>query len=98
MAVCNQMLFVLLLKHVRSLEGIGAMYPLSYLTSAGAYNVTGIRETSSPSETDSDKPTDEIIEAFWSSSNGALYAMEPVRSGLLPGLNCGWAGRILNTA
>jgi rhamnosyltransferase len=73
-----------LLKHVRSLERVGAVYPLSYFKSAAAYNVTGTRELPLPAKLIRDKPTDEIIEAFWSSSNGALYAMEPVRSGLLP--------------
>jgi GT2 family glycosyltransferase len=73
-----------LLKHVRSFEPIGALYPLSRLESVGAYNLTGSREVPLPAKLVHDKPTDKIIEAFWSSSNGALYAMAPVRSGLLP--------------
>ena len=73
-----------LLKHARSLERIGALYPLSHLKSVGAYNMTGVRAIPLPAKLVGEKPTGGIIEAFWSSSNGALYAMEPIRSGLLP--------------
>jgi len=73
-----------LLKAAVQLPDLGAAYPLSFLTSAGSYNVTGTRELPLPSRLVSSPPSDALIDVFWSSSNGALYSMTPVRKGLLP--------------
>ncbi|HKV63636.1 MAG TPA: hypothetical protein VJO16_17145 [Candidatus Acidoferrum sp.] len=73
-----------LLKAVAPLENLGAAYPLSYLTSAGAYNLTGTRELPLPAKLVASRPSESLIDVFWSSSNGALYSMEPVRRGIVP--------------
>jgi len=73
-----------LLKAAEPLENLGAAYPLSYLTSAGAYNLTGTRELPLPAKLVRSRPSEALIDAFWSSSNGALYSMEPVRRGVVP--------------
>ncbi len=65
-------------------ENLGVAYPLSYLTSACAYNLTGTRELPLPAKLVSSRPSESLIDVFWSSSNGALYSMEPVKRGILP--------------
>lgn len=81
-----------LLDEALRLNRIGAVYPLSYLTSASAYNITGSRKLPLPAKLVRDKPSSDFIEAFWSSCNGALYSTEPVSCGVLPdsGLWHGW--------
>ena len=81
-----------LLNQAVRLSRVGAVYPLSYLTSAAAYNITGSRKVPLPAKLVREKPPSDFIEAFWSSCNGALYSTEPVRCGLLPdsGLWHGW--------
>jgi GT2 family glycosyltransferase len=76
--------FSKLLKTAVSLPNLGAAYPLSYLSSVGAYNLTGTRELPLPAKLVKKPPTKDVIEVFWSSSNGALYSMEPVRKGIMP--------------
>ena len=71
-------------KAVEPLKNIGAAYPLSYLTSAGAYNLTGTRDLPLSAKLVVSRPNASLIDAFWSSSNGALYSMEPVRRGIVP--------------
>ncbi len=73
-----------LLKAAEPLENLGAAYPLSYLTGAGAYNLTGTRELPLPAKLTSSRPSESVIDVFWSSSNGALYSLEPVRKGIVP--------------
>jgi GT2 family glycosyltransferase len=73
-----------LLKAAKPLENLGAAYPLSYLTSAGAYNLTGTRDLPLSAKLVSSRPSASLIDVFWSSSNGALYSMEPVRQGIVP--------------
>ena len=73
-----------LLKAVGPLKNLGAAYPLSYLTCAGAYNLTGTRELPLPAKLTSSRPAESLIDVFWSSSNGALYSLEPVRKGIVP--------------
>jgi GT2 family glycosyltransferase len=76
--------FSALLKATESLENLGAAYPLGYLTSVGAYNLTGTRELPLPAKLTPSRPSESLIDVFWSSSNGALYSMEPVRQGIEP--------------
>jgi len=73
-----------LLKATEPLENLGAAYPLSYLTSAGAYNLTGTRELPLSAKLAPSRPSESLIDVFWSSSNGALYSLEPVRRGIVP--------------
>ncbi len=73
-----------LLKASGSIEDLGAAYPLGYLAGAGRYNVTGTRERPWPAKLVMRPPSGPLLEAYWSSSNGALYALEPARRGILP--------------
>jgi GT2 family glycosyltransferase len=73
-----------LLKHAMRLPHLGAIYPLAYKSRAAAYNITGTRDLPLPAKLVQEKPRGELIDVYWSSSNGALYTMEPVRAGLLP--------------
>jgi GT2 family glycosyltransferase len=73
-----------LLNATESLENLGAAYPLGYLTSVGAYNLTGTRELPLPAQLVRSRPSESLIDVFWSSSNGALYSTEPVRHGIKP--------------
>lgn len=73
-------------------KGIGAVYPLRILPNRGRlYDVTGTSRCLVPRRTRLDSPRTATLRAYWGSSNGALYALEPVRRGLLP---CGdlWMG------
>jgi len=81
-----------LLRAAESVENLGAAYPLSFLTSTGSYNLTGIRELPLPAKLVSSPPTNRLLDAFWSSSNGALYSMAPVKQGIVPwsALWMGW--------
>jgi GT2 family glycosyltransferase len=73
-----------LLKAAESIENLGAAYPLSYLTETGQYNVTGTRELPWPAKLVTAAPKGPLLNVFWSSSNGALYSMNPVRRGIVP--------------
>lgn len=73
-----------LLKHAIRLHRVGAVYPIAYLSRAAAYNLTGTCELPLAARLVGQKPQCELMDVHWSSSNGALYALEPVRSGLLP--------------
>jgi GT2 family glycosyltransferase len=81
-----------LLDQALRLKRVGAVYPLSYLAAAGAYNVTGSRKLPLPAKLVREKPSGDFINAYWSSCNGALYSTEPVTRGVLPdtGLWHGW--------
>lgn len=73
-----------LLRFARGKPRLGALYPLRYLTARGRYDVTGTQKAPLPLRGAASAPTDESLEVSWSSSNGALYALDPVRDGLLP--------------
>jgi len=81
-----------LLKTAESIEDIGAAYPLSYFIETGRYNVTGVRELPWPAKLVPKPPKGPLLDAFWSSSNGALYSMNPVKRGIVPwdALWMGW--------
>jgi len=64
---------------------IGAVYPLRRLPNrAGAYDVTGRRRMPLVGARTRKRPASGLLDVYWSSSNGALYALAPVRRGLLP--------------
>jgi hypothetical protein len=48
------------------------------------YNVTGIRELPLPRKLIKSPINAELVEVYWSSSNGALYSLEPAKRGILP--------------
>jgi GT2 family glycosyltransferase len=81
-----------LLRAAEAIENLGAAYPLSYLTEAGRYNVTGTRELPWPAKLVPEAPNGPFLDAFWSSSNGALYSTVPVKRGIVPwsALWMGW--------
>jgi GT2 family glycosyltransferase len=63
---------------------LGAVYPLGYFTDTGRYNLTGTRELPLPAKLVKGVPKQPTIPVYWSSSNGALYSLEPARRGILP--------------
>lgn len=73
-----------LLDATRRRKKLGAAYPLGYFTEPARYNLTGTRELPLPSKLVKDAPKDSIIPVYWSSSNGALYSLQPAREGILP--------------
>lgn len=73
-----------LLKAAESVDGLGAAYPLSYFTDLGLYNLTGTRELPLSAKLVPSPPHAPLLDVFWSSSNGALYSMAPVRRGIVP--------------
>jgi hypothetical protein len=66
-----------------SSERIGALYPLRYTTGIGKYNLTGRSSLPIPYVGTRVKPR-ASFPVWWASSNGALYALAPVREGLGP--------------
>lgn len=81
-----------LVRAATSTARIGAAYPLRTLPNrGGVYDVTGTSRCLLPRRTRLCAPTQQILPAYWGSSNGALYSLKPVRAGLLP---CGdfWMG------
>lgn len=76
--------FRALLKAAQLIRDLGAAYPLSYLTAAQGFNLTGTRELPLPAKLVESPPPDSLIDVFWSSSNGALYSTEPVKRGVSP--------------
>jgi hypothetical protein len=64
---------------------IGAVYPLRRLPKRGnSYDITGRFRVPLTAIRRSRRPGPGVLDVYWSSSNGALYALEPVRRGLLP--------------
>lgn len=63
---------------------VGAVYPLRrYVGRGHRYDLTGKTRLPIPFVGTAKRPT-ESFRVYWSSSNGALYALEPARQGLLP--------------
>lgn len=64
---------------------VGAVYPLRFKVGRGAYDLTGRCALPVPFRGSRQKPREPLIDVYWSSSNGALYSLRPVReAGLLP--------------
>lgn len=65
--------------------GAGAIYPLRRLTARrNAYDVSGTSPWPWISRSVREVPRERLLPAHWSSSNGALYRLEPVRRGIVP--------------
>jgi GT2 family glycosyltransferase len=73
-----------LVESAKGRERLGAAYPLGFFTDVHRFNLTGTRELPLPSKLVNAIPKEPIVHVYWSSSNGALYGMEPAREGLLP--------------
>jgi GT2 family glycosyltransferase len=64
---------------------VGAIYPLRRMTRhGGRYDLTGVRRVPPPFVGRRLPPESAVTEVYWSSSNPALYALDPVRAGLAP--------------
>ena len=64
---------------------VGALYPSRYYIEKGFYDFSGTKEVGPwRSFGPSDKPDQNLIPHIWSSSNGALYSLQPVREGIIP--------------
>jgi len=64
---------------------LGAIYPMRRMINrGGAFDVTGRYRFPFTAIRTQQPPRLELTPVFWSSSNGALYALAPVRTGLLP--------------
>jgi GT2 family glycosyltransferase len=73
-----------LLKATEFVDSLGAAYPLGYFTNLGLYNLTGTRELPLSAKLVPSPPHVALLDVFWSSSNGALYSLAPVRRGIVP--------------
>lgn len=73
-----------LLAEAQRTPDVGAVYPLRYLPSREQYDLTGTRRLPLPFHGSVAVPASPVIDVHWSSSNGALYSMHPVRKGILP--------------
>ncbi len=67
------------------LENIGALYCLRFFEGKGIYDLTGTKEAVltrgfGPKQ----KPTEDLIDVLWGSSNMTLYAMKPLREKIQP--------------
>jgi hypothetical protein len=64
---------------------IGAVYPLRRMPNrGGTYDLTGRLPIPFVTLRKKEPPPPTTLDVYWSSSNGALYALDPVRRGLLP--------------
>lgn len=73
-----------LLAVVRDRTDLGAIYPLGFMSEVQKYNLTGMRELPLPARMVKRPPRQPVIPVYWSSSNGALYSLDPARRGILP--------------
>ncbi|MDQ3030790.1 MAG: glycosyltransferase [Myxococcota bacterium] len=73
-----------LLRFVGTRPRIGAAYPLRWLARRGRYDITGAQSLPLPLRSAEAVDSDTPLRVTWSSSNGALYSLAPVREGLLP--------------
>lgn len=74
-----------LVKAAEALPKVGAAYPLRYLAQKHEADTSGRRgRIPMPNLGRSSVVDEEPYPVFWSSSNATLYALEPVRKGLLP--------------
>lgn len=73
--------------------GVGALYPLKYMTGRGDYSLTGTRPFPFRYHGVAVPPAGDVVPVTWGSSNGALYATAPLRDrgvAVLADLWMGW--------
>jgi hypothetical protein len=74
-----------LARHAETLgEKVGAVYPLRHRSAIDRWDLTGLVPVPVPAIRSPWRPRGASFDVFWASSNGALYALDPVRAGLLP--------------
>ncbi len=73
-----------LIEYASTHERVGAAYPLRYLEGRDSFDYTGTQRLPLPFRGKKGAASDEPVDVYWASSNGALYNLEPVREGLLP--------------
>ena len=74
-----------LLRHTEQTPRLGAVYPLRRFTMRGGrFRETGRSAIPWPSRGQLQRPPPTPVDVSWGSSNGALYALAPVRAGLTP--------------
>ena len=67
------------------ITNVGAVYPIRrYTRRDGQFDVSARSSIPVPVFGRKNKPKEPIVEVHWGASNGALYAIAPVRAGLLP--------------
>lgn len=76
--------FARLFEVATKIANLGAAYPLSHISTVGRYNLTGTRELPLPAKLVPSPPKGPLLDAFWSSCNGALYSTVPAKQGLVP--------------
>jgi GT2 family glycosyltransferase len=72
---------------------LGALYPLKFFAKKNFYDYSGSREVGPWRAFGRKNPTpNQLIPCLWSSSNGALYNLKPIREGITPNgdLWMGW--------
>src|SRR5690606_5841691 len=67
-----------------ALDPVGAVYPLRYKEGRGKYDLTGRQALPLPFKGSVHRPSAKLLDTYWGSSNGTLYATAPVREGLSP--------------
>jgi GT2 family glycosyltransferase len=73
-----------LLAQAVTVPRLGAAYPLRRRRGRAGWDVTGRREFPLRAVTAPARPEGPAFDVWWGSSNGTLYALGPVRAGLLP--------------
>jgi GT2 family glycosyltransferase len=73
-----------LIAFAESRARVGAVYPLRYRTGRRGYDLTGTRKAPLPALVRKKVPLQSTVPVSWCSSNGALYALAPVREGVVP--------------
>ena len=77
-AVVTHAVYLELVRTAQKLPKFGALYPLRFLSGKNIYDISGKSYYSIKASGPKTKPSDELIEVYWSSSNGALYSTEPL--------------------
>ena len=78
-AIITHSVYNELISYTRRTEKIGALYPLRYLKQRGVYDLSGKNYFPRSVVGSTIRPNSDIIDVYWSSSNGALYSTKPIR-------------------
>lgn len=71
---------------------IGALYPLKFYPNKNFYDYSGTKEIGPWRSFGQTSPSkNQLIPCIWSSSNGALYNLEPIKNGVIPNSDL-WMG------
>ena len=90
-ALVSKFTYLELLRYTH-MEKLGAIYPLRYYKNKNFYDYSGTSEVGPWRSFGKKTPTkNHLIPCQWSSSNGALYSLTPVRKGLVPNKDL-WMG------